>query len=122
MSDAVNIPVLVESRRGDIVDNHHRGIAAVADAKGAIVAAWGDIERPVYPRSAIKPLQTISVVDSGAADAFGLGDVELALACASHAGEPGECGRPSASGDARSLQRHRHRRPCPRRCGADDAA
>jgi len=89
MNDAANTPVLVEARRGDIVENRHRGSAAVADSKGAIVAAWGDIERPVYPRSAIKPLQTISVVDSGAADALALGDVELALACASHAGEPG---------------------------------
>jgi L-asparaginase II len=88
MNDAANTPVLVESRRGDMVENFHRGRAAIADADGAIVAAWGDIERPVFPRSAIKPLQTIAVVEGGAADAFGLGDVELALASASHTGEP----------------------------------
>ncbi|NBB83744.1 MAG: asparaginase, partial [Alphaproteobacteria bacterium] len=45
-------------------------------------------EAPVYPRSAIKPLQAIPLVETGAADAFGLDDVEIALACASHDGEP----------------------------------
>ncbi len=88
MNDAAGTPVLVEIRRGRTVENHHRGSAVVADSKGAIVAAWGDRERPVFPRSAIKPVQAIPLVDSGAADAFGLGDIELALASASHAGEP----------------------------------
>ena len=44
--------------------------------------------RPVYPRSAVKPIQALVLVESGAADRFGFGDEELALACASHGGEP----------------------------------
>ena len=51
--------------------------------------ALGDVERPVYPRSAIKALQALPLVESGAADRFGFGAEELALACASHGGEPG---------------------------------
>jgi L-asparaginase II len=81
-------PVLVEAWRGPIVESCHRGAYAVVDAEGAIVASAGDIDRPVYPRSAIKLLQALPLVESGAAERFGLSDAELALACASHEGEP----------------------------------
>jgi L-asparaginase II len=81
-------PILVEVTRGPIVESRHAVDAAVVDASGALVAAWGEVERPVYPRSASKPLQALPLVESGAADAFGLQDRELALACASHSGEP----------------------------------
>lgn len=80
-------PVLVEVSRGDIVESYHRGAAAVVGADGKIVATWGDVERPVYARSAIKPLQALALVETGAADRFKLGDEEIALACASHGGE-----------------------------------
>ena len=81
-------PVLVEVTRGDMVESRHRAAFAVADPRGRVVASAGDIERPVYARSAIKPLQAIPLVESGAAEAFGLSDAEIALACASHHGEP----------------------------------
>ncbi len=80
-------PVMVEITRGTMVESHHRGAAAVVDADGRTVQAWGDVERPVYARSAIKPLQALPLVESGAADHFALDDEELALACASHGGE-----------------------------------
>jgi L-asparaginase II len=63
--------------------------AAVADVEGRVVRSWGDPDRLTHPRSAVKPLQALPLVETGAADAFGLGPVELALACASHNGEPG---------------------------------
>jgi len=53
-----------------------------------LVASLGDIDRPVFPRSAIKLLQALPLVESGAADSLHLSDEELALACASHNGEP----------------------------------
>jgi len=81
-------PVLVEVTRGKMVESRHRGSAVIVDAGGAVVAHWGDHTQPVYPRSAIKPLQAIPLVETGAAEAFGLGDPEIALACASHGGEP----------------------------------
>ena len=81
-------PVLVEAWRGGIVESMHRGAVAVVDADGALVAALGDIERPIFPRSAVKVLQALPLVESGAAERFGLSDEELALACASHNGEP----------------------------------
>ncbi|MFQ5974170.1 MAG: asparaginase [Alphaproteobacteria bacterium] len=81
-------PILVEATRGRMVENCHRGRAAVVDPDGGVLMSWGDVEAPIYARSAIKPLQALPLVESGAADAFGLGEVELALACASHGGEP----------------------------------
>ncbi|MCZ6860497.1 MAG: asparaginase [Alphaproteobacteria bacterium] len=80
-------PVLVEVTRGDEVESRHRGAIAVLDARGTVIAEWGDIGRPIYPRSAIKPLQALALLESGAAEAFGVNDEELALACASHNGE-----------------------------------
>ncbi|MBM3530326.1 MAG: asparaginase [Alphaproteobacteria bacterium] len=81
-------PVLVEVVRGALVESRHRGAVAVADPDGRTVFSIGDTERPVYPRSAIKALQALPLVESGAADRFGLAPEELALACASHGGEP----------------------------------
>jgi L-asparaginase II len=81
-------PVGVVVRRGDRVESEHRVAYAVADATGRLVEAAGDIDRAVFPRSAIKPLQALALVESGAADRFVTSEQELALACASHSGEP----------------------------------
>jgi L-asparaginase II len=80
-------PICVEVTRGDLVESRHRVRACVVDAEGRVVEAWGDIAAHVYPRSAIKPLQAIPLVETGAADAFGLEPRHVALACASHLGE-----------------------------------
>ncbi len=81
-------PVLVEVTRGDVVESAHRGALAVVDADGADVLVLGDVDRPVFPRSAVKVIQALPLIESGAADRYGLTEAELALACASHSGEP----------------------------------
>ncbi len=81
-------PVLVEVLRGAIVESAHRGAVAVFDADGKPVLELGETERPVFPRSAVKAIQALPLVESGAADAYGFGERELALACASHSGQP----------------------------------
>lgn len=81
-------PVLVEVTRGQIVESRHAGAVAVLDADGAVLMEIGDIDRPVFPRSAVKAIQALPFLESGAADAYGFGDREIALACASHSGEP----------------------------------
>lgn len=81
-------PVLVEVVRGDRVESRHRGAAAVVAADGALLAGWGDIDSPVYARSAVKPIQALPLIETGAAEHFGVTEAELALACASHGGEP----------------------------------
>ncbi len=81
-------PVLVEVTRGPAVESWHRGAFVAIDATGKTVWAVGNTQMPVYPRSAAKPLQALPLIETGAADRFGLADRELALACASHKGEP----------------------------------
>jgi L-asparaginase II len=80
-------PVLVEVMRGGLVESRHRGAVAVADPGGAIVLGVGDVAMQVFPRSAVKALQALPLVESGAAERYGLTEEELALACASHSGE-----------------------------------
>jgi L-asparaginase II len=82
-------PVVAEILRGSLIESRHRGSVAVVDADGSVVLALGDVETLVYPRSAVKAMQALVMMESGAAERFGMGDEELALACASHGGEPG---------------------------------
>lgn len=80
-------PVLVEVIRGALVESRHAGAIAVADGGGRLLVALGDVERPIYPRSAIKAMQALPLIESGAADTFALNEDELAIACASHSGD-----------------------------------
>ena len=80
-------PVLVEVSRGECVESRHRGACAVVRATGEMVHAWGDVGALVYPRSALKPIQALPLIDTGAADYFAVTPPEIALACASHSSE-----------------------------------
>lgn len=80
-------PVLVEYTRGPLVESVHRGAVAVATADGRLRYACGDVQTPVFARSSLKPLQAIPLIETGAADACGASDAQIALACASHNGE-----------------------------------
>ena len=81
-------PILVEILRGGIVESRHRGAVSVFDGDGIEVLSLGDVNLPVFPRSACKLIQALPFIETGAADAYGFGDKELSLACASHSGEP----------------------------------
>ena len=76
---------LIELWRGGLLESCHRGHVVIADANG-IVEAWGDPSAVIFPRSSCKMIQALPLVESGAADAAGLGPEHLALACASHNG------------------------------------
>jgi L-asparaginase II len=79
-------PVLVELTRGPLVESMHTGAFAVAGPTGDVLLSVGDVTRPVYPRSAIKPLQALALLETGAADRWQLEDADIAIACASHSG------------------------------------
>jgi L-asparaginase II len=79
---------IVEVSRGDIVESRHRVHIAVVDGKGRLRAHAGDAGFVAFARSAIKPVQAIPVLVDGAAERFGFTDIEVALCCASHSGEP----------------------------------
>ncbi len=80
--------LIVEVTRGIAVESRHRTHIAIATPDGTVVEAHGDIDLPVFPRSAIKPIQSLGLVESGAADAFGCTRAEIAISAASHGGEP----------------------------------
>lgn len=75
---------MVEVWRGNLLESVHQGHAVICDAAGEIVEAWGDPDAIIYPRSSCKMIQALPLIESGAADAFGLTSEHLALACASH--------------------------------------
>jgi len=83
-----NPAIVVEVTRGAFVESAHAVDIAIADASGKIISIYGDKDLALFPRSAIKSLQALPLVESGAADAFGLSDKHLALTCASHNGQP----------------------------------
>jgi L-asparaginase II len=83
-----NLVELSRIRRGEVVESVHRGVAVVADVNGAHRHEWGNAGLVTTPRSSLKPFQAVALVESGAADAFGLDSEHIALACASHAAQP----------------------------------
>lgn len=80
-------PLIVEVLRGGAVESSHQVLAVIADSRGLLHSFYGNHDFLTFPRSAIKLLQAIPLVESGAVEKFGLDDKMLALACASHAGE-----------------------------------
>ncbi len=80
-------PVLAVATRSGAVESWHRGALAVWHG-GELVLAVGDVQRPVFARSAVKPLQALPFLERGLADALQLPAAELAVMCASHDGAP----------------------------------
>lgn len=76
---------MVELWRGGMLESTHAGHAVIW-GKGGIQAAWGDPAAVIFPRSSCKMLQALPLLESGAADAAGLTEAQLALSCASHQG------------------------------------
>ncbi len=80
-------PILAEAIRGSLVESFYRGAYAIVNFEGHLVDAAGDIDRLIYGRSSLKPLQSLAIVASGATRRYGLSLQKLALSCASHNGE-----------------------------------
>lgn len=77
-------PVLAEVVRSGFVESAHRGALVVTGPEGEARLALGDVTSPVFPRSSNKPLQAVGMLRSG----LDFTGENLALACASHSGEP----------------------------------
>ncbi|PKP73201.1 MAG: L-asparaginase [Alphaproteobacteria bacterium HGW-Alphaproteobacteria-6] len=77
---------MIELWRGGMLESVHAGHAVICDEKGEVIEAWGDPAAVIFPRSSCKMIQALPLLESGAADRFGLSEAQLALACASHNG------------------------------------
>jgi L-asparaginase II len=78
---------LVVVKRGTQIESTHAGSIAVTDGYGNLLYGLGDITRMTFTRSALKPVQAIPVLQSGAAERFLMTDKEIAICCGSHNGE-----------------------------------
>ncbi len=83
--------VLAQVTRGAHVESEHRGSLVVVKA-GKVLHAFGDVERKVFCRSAVKPLQALPLLEAGLHLRYGLDDRELAVMCASHTGTAAHVG------------------------------
>lgn len=73
---------MVELWRGPLCESVHAGHAVVCDARGQVVRAWGDADAVIFPRSSVKMIQALPMVEAG----LPLSTDRLALACSSHRG------------------------------------
>ncbi|WP_413557636.1 asparaginase [Bdellovibrio sp. HCB209] len=80
-------PLVIEVQRGHVVESVHQVMVAVVNEAGHLLHGWGNTNYATFPRSAIKMIQALPLIESGAAEKFGLEDEWIALACASHRGE-----------------------------------
>jgi L-asparaginase II len=80
--------LLVEVRRGSYLESIHRVAGCIVNVDGEVLRSFGDVNRPYPVRSLAKPFIAVELVRSGACEAFGIGDVEIALASGSHDGQP----------------------------------
>ncbi len=80
-------PVLIEVRRGGVVESRHRGHVVQVGADGRVERGIGDPDALVSLRSAVKPFALLALLEAGADEPLRLGDAELAVMAASHAGE-----------------------------------
>jgi L-asparaginase II len=80
------VTLLAEVVRSGYVEGSHHGAVVALRADGSVALAVGDVGHPVFPRSSNKPLQAVAMLEAGWEPAS---EEQLALATASHSGEPG---------------------------------
>ena len=78
---------LVAVTRGEVIENIHQGIAIAIDSNYRIIKQWGDTTAEIFPRSALKPIQTFGIISTGTDKALKLKDEQIALATSSHHAE-----------------------------------
>ena len=79
--------ILANVIRGETVESVHRGHLIAIGGNGETVLSLGSPETVTFLRSACKALQALPFITSGACDALGYSEEEIALACSSHSGE-----------------------------------
>ncbi|MCU0441552.1 MAG: asparaginase [Bacteroidia bacterium] len=80
-------PILVEIYRGSVLESFHRGVVCIVNHNAEVILQAGDIQQICYPRSAMKLLQALPLIERGGVEHFKLSNAELAVICGSHNGE-----------------------------------
>tara|TARA_B100001123_G_scaffold339808_1_gene384949 strand:+ start:139 stop:1116 length:978 start_codon:yes stop_codon:yes gene_type:complete len=78
---------MVEVTRSDEVESFHNGVAVLINSSGEILKEWGNSDLKIYPRSALKPIQTLNLYKDGIAESMNLTEEQIAITTASHHAE-----------------------------------
>lgn len=81
-------PILVEVYRGGVLESFHRGVVCVVNERNEVIFSTGDVSQVCYPRSAMKLLQVLPLLEHGGMERFGFTMKEIAVMCGSHNAEP----------------------------------
>jgi L-asparaginase II len=83
----MDILKMVEVTRSGFTESTHSGVAVLINSSGETLQEWGNSNTLIYPRSALKPIQSLNLYKDGVAKALGLSDNLIALTTASHHAE-----------------------------------
>ena len=72
-------PILVEVYRNKVLESFHRGVVCIVDKKGEVIYSEGDIGQVCYPRSAMKLIQVMPLLELGGMEKFGFTLEETAV-------------------------------------------
>ena len=81
-------PILVEVYRNKVLESFHRGVICIVDREGKVIYSEGDVQQICYPRSAMKLIQVMPLLELGGIERFGFTLEEIAVMCGSHNAEP----------------------------------
>jgi len=83
----MNTIKMVEVTRSNFTESVHHGVAILINSSGEVLREWGNSNILIYPRSALKPIQSLNLYKDGVAKALNLSDDFIALTTASHHAE-----------------------------------
>ena len=78
---------MVEVTRSGEIESFHHGVAVLINSSGNILKEWGNSDLNIYPRSALKPIQTLNLYKDGIAESMELTEEQIAITTASHHAE-----------------------------------
>ena len=78
---------MVEVTRSGEIESFHQGAAVLINSSGEILKEWGNSEKLIYPRSALKPIQSLNLYKNGVAKGLNISDEYIAITTASHHSE-----------------------------------
>ena len=78
---------LVTISRSGYIESEHFGCGAIVDADGKILKEWGDSSQLIFPRSALKPIQSLNLYKDGYIDKVNLTEKQIAFSTSSHFAE-----------------------------------
>ena len=78
---------LVSISRSGYIESEHFGCGAIVDSEGKILKEWGDSSQLIFPRSALKPIQSLNLYKDGYIDKANLTEKQIAFSTSSHFAE-----------------------------------